>query len=156
MLSAVAIDDLDTLTRHLLAINRYELARVHADWFGAYAPTPDRRRDPRWAAGRAGRVRRGPALADVFTASLLDTLDVHDADAWLTPAATGPAPRGLDSIGDPAMSAPFSLARLPAITVPAGRLDGLPVGLQLVGRPDADADLLAYALAVAGSLTRRA
>ncbi len=40
------------------------------------------------------------------------------------------------------MTVPASLAGFPALSVPAGRVDGLPVGLQLVGRPFDEARLL--------------
>jgi amidase len=36
----------------------------------------------------------------------------------------------------------------PAISIPAGRVEGLPVGIQLVGRPGADLDLLRAAAAL--------
>ncbi|RPH60850.1 MAG: amidase [Burkholderiales bacterium] len=38
---------------------------------------------------------------------------------------------------------PFSLCGLPALTIPVGLVEGLPMGLQVVGRRDADAALLA-------------
>lgn len=40
---------------------------------------------------------------------------------------------------------PFSLCGVPALTLPIGLVDGLPVGLQVVGRRDGDAALLALA-----------
>jgi Asp-tRNA(Asn)/Glu-tRNA(Gln) amidotransferase A subunit family amidase len=67
-------------------------------------------------------------------------------DLWLCPAATGPAPKGLDSTGDPAMSLPWTHAGMPSIALPAGRAaNGLPLGLQCVGRFMDDERLLAWA-----------
>jgi aspartyl-tRNA(Asn)/glutamyl-tRNA(Gln) amidotransferase subunit A len=42
---------------------------------------------------------------------------------------------------------PYNLARLPAVSVPCGDADGLPVGLQLAGAPMADARVLQAAYA---------
>jgi len=67
-------------------------------------------------------------------------------DALLVPAAAGPAPEGLDFTGDPSFNAPWTMFGLPAITLPGDRdTQGLPLGLQLVGRPRADEALLRVA-----------
>jgi Asp-tRNA(Asn)/Glu-tRNA(Gln) amidotransferase A subunit family amidase len=64
-------------------------------------------------------------------------------DAFFLPAATGEAPQGLRSTGNPAFSLPFSLLGLPCASIPAETGPcGLPLGLQLVGRPDQDEKLL--------------
>ena len=43
------------------------------------------------------------------------------------------------------LTAPWSLVGLPAVSIPAADVDGLPVGVQIVGRPHAEADLLLFA-----------
>jgi aspartyl-tRNA(Asn)/glutamyl-tRNA(Gln) amidotransferase subunit A len=66
-------------------------------------------------------------------------------DALLTPATTGPAPTA-ETTGDPAFNSPWSFTGLPTVSFPAGwSPDGLPLALQLVGRPWEEADLLAAA-----------
>ncbi len=92
-------------------------------------------------AARAGR----DALRDRLAAAMGDA----GVDAWITPSAVGPAPHGLDSTGDPIMNLPWSYAGLPALTVPSGRNeDGLPLAVQLVGRPQEDERLLRVGLVV--------
>jgi amidase len=67
-------------------------------------------------------------------------------DALLTPTAPGPAPRGLESTGDPYFCAPWSHAGMPSIALPSGlSRDGLPLSLQLVGSAFAEARLLGAA-----------
>ena len=64
-------------------------------------------------------------------------------DAILTPSATGPAPEGLASTGDPVFCSLWTLSGLPAISMPLLQAsNGLPVGVQLVGRRNFDARLL--------------
>ena len=67
-------------------------------------------------------------------------------DALLTPGATGAAPQGLGSTGNPAMQKPWTTIGIPTIALPTG-LDpkGLPLGIQLVGAPFAEDKLLAVA-----------
>ncbi|HSE88504.1 MAG TPA: amidase [Candidatus Binatia bacterium] len=64
-------------------------------------------------------------------------------DAILTPAATGVAPKGLSSTGDPVFCTLWTLCGMPAISLPLLQgAGGLPVGVQLVGPRDGDARLL--------------
>jgi len=67
-------------------------------------------------------------------------------DALVSPTAAGPAPKGLESTGDPFFCAPWSSAGMPSISLPT-RLapDGLPFAVQLTGAPWAEARLLAAA-----------
>ncbi len=67
------------------------------------------------------------------------------ADVLVTPAATGPAP-DRSTTGDPVFNSPWSYTGLPTVTIPMARTaDDLPLGLQLVGRPGAEPELLAHA-----------
>jgi Asp-tRNA(Asn)/Glu-tRNA(Gln) amidotransferase A subunit family amidase len=64
----------------------------------------------------------------------------------LTPSAPGVAPVGLDSTGDPRFNRAWTLLGAPCVHLPTGSgEDGLPVGIQLVGRPGDDARVLAMA-----------
>jgi Asp-tRNA(Asn)/Glu-tRNA(Gln) amidotransferase A subunit family amidase len=63
----------------------------------------------------------------------------------LVPAATGPAPKGLASTGDPAMNAPWTALGTPAITIPMPVGSDLPLGLQLTAAHGQDGLLLRVA-----------
>ena len=67
-------------------------------------------------------------------------------DVLLTPSAPGEAPEGLEGTGDPVLNRRWTLAGLPAVTIPTHQGPrGLPVGVQLIGRRDGDRELLAIA-----------
>jgi Asp-tRNA(Asn)/Glu-tRNA(Gln) amidotransferase A subunit family amidase len=69
-------------------------------------------------------------------------------DACVTLSATGAAPVGLHSTGNPVFAAPGSMLGIPAISLPVLDDGGLPLGLQLMGFAHRDARLFACAAAV--------
>jgi Asp-tRNA(Asn)/Glu-tRNA(Gln) amidotransferase A subunit family amidase len=66
-------------------------------------------------------------------------------DACITLAAPGSAPRGLGSTGNPEFGVPSSLLGVPALSLPLFEVDGMPLGLQVIGYFDRDADAFAIA-----------
>jgi Asp-tRNA(Asn)/Glu-tRNA(Gln) amidotransferase A subunit family amidase len=74
-------------------------------------------------------------------------------DAILTPAVAGAAPQGLESTGSPLFCTLWTFCGMPAIGLPLLQAaNGLPVGVQLVGRVGDDARLLRTARWLVGAL----
>ncbi len=64
----------------------------------------------------------------------------------ITPSAPDEAPKLDEGIGDPIMNRAWTLLGMPSITLPFGKGPlGLPLGVQFLGRPGADAELLSTA-----------
>lgn len=83
-------------------------------------------------------LSRIPLMQETF-----EELFIQRYDAILTPAAAGTAPVGLSSTGDPSFCTLWTLCGLPAISLPLMQgSNGLPLGVQLVGRRGYDARLL--------------
>ena len=77
----------------------------------------------------------------VYNAGLESILE--RCDAIICPAAPGPAPTGLESTGDAIFNGLWTLCGTPAVTLPLLESgDGMPMGVQLVGRRGDDARLL--------------
>jgi len=82
-------------------------------------------------------------------------LAFEDVDVLLCPTAPTPAFKIGDKLSDPVsmyledlMTVPISLAGLPAISIPCGFTeDGLPIGMQLVGKLFREEDILQIAYA---------
>ena len=66
-----------------------------------------------------------------------------ECDVLISPGARGGAPRGLDHTGDPIVSAPWTLADFPTLSLPVAlNSDGMPVGVQLTAPPHSEGLLL--------------
>jgi len=86
------------------------------------------------------------AARDLLRRAVVDVMDANTIDAFVYPTTRRIAPLiGGNQLGSNAgLSAQSGC---PAITVPAGRVDGFPVGVELLGRPFAEPVLIGLAFA---------
>ena len=74
-------------------------------------------------------------------------------DVLITPSAPGEAPTGLEWTGDPSFNFVWTSLHVPCVTVPAGLgPNGMPLGIQIVGRRGDDKAVLAWAQWVAAAV----
>jgi Asp-tRNA(Asn)/Glu-tRNA(Gln) amidotransferase A subunit family amidase len=71
-----------------------------------------------------------------------------DCDACVSLAAPAAAPMGLESTGDPNCTVHASLLGIPAISLPVLADEGLPLGLQVTGFVNGDAEAFAAAASI--------
>jgi len=76
----------------------------------------------------------------------------RNCDACITLAAPSNAPEGLASTGNPDFAVPASLLGVPALSLPLFEVNAMPLGLQLIGYFDRDADAFAIASWIASAL----
>lgn len=96
------------------------------------------------AAIPAGGYDAAMALARQGRQSLADAM--AGFDVLVVPSAMGEAPKGLDATGDPVFNRTWSLLHTPCVHVPLTTgPNGLPLGVQVVGRIGDDARTLACA-----------
>jgi len=106
--------------------------------------------DAGWQVTHA-RYDDAQAHADRCRAVITDMF--REYDVLIAPATLGEAPKGHATTGDPLFCRIWTLLHLPCITVPAGvGPNGLPVGLQIIGRLGDDARLLEAAAALAPTI----
>jgi len=125
-------------------VQHAELARA----FGHY----ERRGADRLSAETREAIAHGRTIGAVDYLSARDWPDVLNAgldelfercDALLVPAAPGAAPAGFETTGDAIFNGLWTLCGVPAITLPLlESSNGLPMGVQLIGRRGDDARLL--------------
>lgn len=143
------MDDFQQVRDRHDAIMSYDAANVHKDWFSKH--------ESLYSQKFADLIRRGqkitnPQLQDALQArdrfrdQMTQAMTDNDIDLWICPPTIGPAPRGLDSTGDPVMCLPWTQIGFPTINIPTTKNEeGLPMGLQVVGRWNSDESFLAWA-----------
>jgi Asp-tRNA(Asn)/Glu-tRNA(Gln) amidotransferase A subunit family amidase len=154
--SVEVMTDFDTIVRQHVGLGAAEAAIAHAEWYCRHAhlyhPTTTEliERGRRITAAQIETYRAG---REALRQEILSSMAERGIDAWISPAAVGPAPEGLDSTGDPIMSLPWTFAGVPAVSVPSGfAANGLPLGLQIVAGWKRDEVLLWCARAIAEAL----
>jgi Asp-tRNA(Asn)/Glu-tRNA(Gln) amidotransferase A subunit family amidase len=109
----------------------------------------------RISEGLRERMAFGLGQTDAALAGAYDVFDrtqqafpeaTSGLDVLLTPSACGEAPAGIEWTGDPAFNFIWTSLHVPCVTVPAGTgPNGLPLGIQIVGRRGEDRAVLAWA-----------
>jgi Asp-tRNA(Asn)/Glu-tRNA(Gln) amidotransferase A subunit family amidase len=125
-----------------------EAAQVHVCWFERYGNLYSPKFTDLVNRGRKitnDQLQNALKAREEFHNQMLQTMNNDDIDLWICPPSTGPAPKGLDSTGNPIMNLPWTQIGFPAVNLPISKTeDGLPMGLQIIGKWDADEELLAW------------
>lgn len=143
------LDDIENINQRHKRLMAAEFALVHHDWYNehpnGYSDTSveliDQGRSVPTQDIAIGRTSVGDLRDQIH-----DFMDNKNIDLWITPAAPGPAPKGITTTGDPIMNLPWTHAGLPTVSIPADKTDtGLPTGVQVIAGFNNDEDLLAWA-----------
>ena len=147
------LGDIETISHRHRQMIAAEVSEVHNEWFAKYEPLYRPRTSEIIRQGRkvsADELAEARAGRGVLRDELEALMAEVGIDLWVCPSATGHAPEGIGSTGDPAMNLPWTHAGLPAITLPAGLSEnGLPLGLQFAAPFMADERLLGWSEALA-------
>ncbi len=144
------------LTQAQISVMGYEVARQRATEYAVGVPDISPQFHELVTAGLAVSEREYHAALDLRNraGAMLDQM-FRDIDALLVPSAPGPAPMGLEATGDPLYSRMWNLLQVPSVALPFGTdQNGLPLGIQLIGRKGGDALLLDTAAWVHQHLSR--
>jgi Asp-tRNA(Asn)/Glu-tRNA(Gln) amidotransferase A subunit family amidase len=128
-------------------VMRYEAARVHEERFREFGSRLEQLADLVSAGLQTSTDEYQDAVGLIAEYKTQAAGMFRSTPIVLTPAATGPAPLGLQSTGDPRLNAPWTALGTPAISVPLP-VAGLPLGLQLTADRGCDAALLRGAMLV--------
>ncbi len=154
--SAMTLHDIAEINARHRNLTTYEFSEVHRERYARYGAMFRPESAQLYESGlaiAAQDAEAGRASRIALRQRLHERMDRSGIDMWLAPSAAGPAPASLRTTGDPAMNLPWTHAGVPVISLPFGDVDGLPLGLSLVGRFGHDETLLGQAAMVEAALT---
>ena len=144
---------LDKVLRSVQVINAYEGARTHRERWMEHGDA--------LGPKLCQLIKEGLSIAEDSYQTAVGTLAqaravmagvYEEYPVLVSAAATGPAPLGIATTGDPRMNAPWSGLHGPAIAIPVPRR-GLPVGLQLTAAIGNDGVLIETARQLESALS---
>ena len=144
-----ALDDIEEIATWHHKLISAEMALEHNDLYTRFADLYSSRTAKIIEEGKAVSrqdLEEGRRRQKELRGKLETKMRESGIDLWLTPAAPGPAPEGINATGNPAMNMPWTNSGLPSVSVPAGKAkNGLPLGLQLIAPFMGDELLLSWA-----------
>lgn len=137
-------DSFKDLATSQLTIMTFESARAFAYEYNFHADKLSKHMKKIVEDGRAITelaYSKAKALANECRKELPALLS--DYDILVAPSSLGAAPQGLDTTGDPLFNRIWTLLGVPCVNLPHYRTtNGLPVGVQIIGLPGNDKNLL--------------
>ncbi|GED70501.1 amidase [Brevibacillus reuszeri] len=135
-----------------------EMAQLHEAWFKQYehlyGPSVK-------AAIQKGQTVPVEELEQYRAGQIKVRMDLEQTkqkngvDVWVSPSQGGVAPKGFERMGWSGMTAIWSYAGLPTISLPLTKIDGLPVGFQCIGSFGNDEALLFWTKEMEQSFSAR-
>lgn len=152
-----AMDDIEEISENHIDLMSGEMAREYAELYPEYKDLFRPRTVWLLEKGQQVSDERLEALRIIqveLRKRLQTQMEQAGVDLWVAPAAPGPAPEGINATGSPAMNLPWTQAGMPALTLPAGKAaNNLPLGFQMIAPHWQDERLIAWAEAVAQTLS---
>lgn len=142
-------NSIDSVNELHQAMTEAEAAMAHAEWYTEYGERYHQDTADMVEAGwetslkKVGEGRKSQRRTRNRIADIMESTDI---DVLVSPAAPGPAPKGIEESGSPIMNLPWTHAGVPAITLPIDQTKkGLPLGLQCTVQHGDDERLLSIA-----------
>jgi Asp-tRNA(Asn)/Glu-tRNA(Gln) amidotransferase A subunit family amidase len=144
-----------TFIEHSLAITAYEMLWPYEQYVAAHGESMEQRVHDRIAqARRMTTTGYEDLLAEKEAIRARVRELARDSDGFVTLAASGTAPRGLAHTGSRTFLTHATFLGFPAFSLPLMAVDGMPLGLQLIGFRGADRALCARARWISDAMIR--
>lgn len=156
IVSISTLADIEEINERHERLNAAELAIAHEAWYEVHGEEYSETTRTLIEEGRTvptSEVARGRQSRIELRERLETVIDEAGIDLWIAPSAPGPAPRGIDSTGDPVMNLPWTHAGLPTVALPGTTsATGLPLGVQCAAPFGADERLLEWSHELAAAV----